>query len=185
MLSIDSAHPQKVDGMHRNQWTTYSGFGGRLAPESVVAFDRITHNYRLALSRAKMGKNVILDSPIYQNQLFVELFIKDWTNRMILYQMGKIDLEVFPQPDIVIYLSSTKNSIMRFLNERKGKREWENDRWISLLQRMPAIVEKQMHVFKNYAGKYIRINREDFDFSNQIDFNKLLDLLSIKIEKQI
>jgi hypothetical protein len=43
MLSIDSAHPQKVDGMLRNQWTTYSGFGGRLAPESVVAFDRITH----------------------------------------------------------------------------------------------------------------------------------------------
>ena len=37
------AHPQKVDGMPRNQWTTYSGFGGRLAPESVVAFDRITH----------------------------------------------------------------------------------------------------------------------------------------------
>jgi predicted DNA-binding helix-hairpin-helix protein len=31
-----------VDGMLRNQWTTYSGFGGRLAPESVVAFDRIT-----------------------------------------------------------------------------------------------------------------------------------------------
>jgi len=29
--------------MHRNRWTTYSGFSGRLAPESVVAFDRITH----------------------------------------------------------------------------------------------------------------------------------------------
>jgi len=43
MPSIDSAHPQKVDGMLRNRWTTYSGFGGRLAPESVVAFDRITH----------------------------------------------------------------------------------------------------------------------------------------------
>jgi hypothetical protein len=43
MLSIDSAHPQKVDGMHRNRWTAYSGFGGRLAPESVVAIDRITH----------------------------------------------------------------------------------------------------------------------------------------------
>jgi len=42
MLSIDSAHPQKVDGMLRNQWTTCSGFGGRLAPVSVVAFDRIT-----------------------------------------------------------------------------------------------------------------------------------------------
>ena len=42
MLSIDSAHPQKVDGMHRNRWTAYSGFGGRLAPESVVAIDRIT-----------------------------------------------------------------------------------------------------------------------------------------------
>jgi hypothetical protein len=42
MLSIDSAHPQKVDGMHRNRWTTYSGFSGRLAPESVVAIDRIT-----------------------------------------------------------------------------------------------------------------------------------------------
>ena len=37
------AHPQKVDGMPRNQWTTCSGFGGWLAPESVVAFDRITH----------------------------------------------------------------------------------------------------------------------------------------------
>jgi len=45
MLSIDSAHPQKVDGMHRNRWTAYSGFGGRLAPESVVAIDRITHDY--------------------------------------------------------------------------------------------------------------------------------------------
>jgi len=44
MPSIDSAHPLKVDGMHRNRWTTYSGFGGRLAPESVVAFDRITHS---------------------------------------------------------------------------------------------------------------------------------------------
>jgi len=29
--------------MHWNRWTTYSGFGGRLAPESVAAFDRITH----------------------------------------------------------------------------------------------------------------------------------------------
>ena len=28
--------------MHRYRWTTYSGFSGRLAPESVVAFDRIT-----------------------------------------------------------------------------------------------------------------------------------------------
>ena len=48
MLSIDSAHPQKVDGMHRNQWTTYSGFGGRLALESVVAFDRITQRRSLS-----------------------------------------------------------------------------------------------------------------------------------------
>ena len=30
--------------MHWNRWTTYSGFGGRLAPESVAAFDRITHS---------------------------------------------------------------------------------------------------------------------------------------------
>jgi len=42
MPSIDSAHPQKVDDMLRNQWTTCSGFGGRLAPDSLVAFDRIT-----------------------------------------------------------------------------------------------------------------------------------------------
>jgi hypothetical protein len=32
-----------VDGMLRNQWTTCSGFGGRLAPDSLVAIDRITH----------------------------------------------------------------------------------------------------------------------------------------------
>jgi len=33
-----------VDGMLRNQWTTCSGFGGRLAPDSLADMDRITHN---------------------------------------------------------------------------------------------------------------------------------------------
>jgi hypothetical protein len=43
MSSIDSDHLQKVDGFYRIQWTTYSGFDGRLAPDSVDVFDRITH----------------------------------------------------------------------------------------------------------------------------------------------
>jgi arylformamidase len=34
--------------MLRNQWTTCSGFGGRLAPDSLVAIDRITQNTNVA-----------------------------------------------------------------------------------------------------------------------------------------
>ena len=35
---IDSAHPQKVGGMHRIRWTACSGFTGRHRPDYVAAF---------------------------------------------------------------------------------------------------------------------------------------------------
>jgi len=49
MPSTDSAHPKKADGMLRIQWTTCSGFGGRLAPDSLADMDRITHRERRGL----------------------------------------------------------------------------------------------------------------------------------------
>jgi hypothetical protein len=40
-LPIGDSDPSlKVDGMHRNRWTTSSGFTGRHAPESVVDINR-------------------------------------------------------------------------------------------------------------------------------------------------
>jgi hypothetical protein len=43
MSSTDSGVIQKVDAMLRIARTACSGFGGRHAPDSLVAFHRITH----------------------------------------------------------------------------------------------------------------------------------------------
>jgi len=43
MSATDSDQVQKVADIVRNRWPTYSGFGGRHAPESLAAMGRITH----------------------------------------------------------------------------------------------------------------------------------------------
>jgi len=50
--------------MLRNQWTTCSGFGGRLAPDSLADIDRITQSWRIVGSK---GPSFFLtsDNPAY------------------------------------------------------------------------------------------------------------------------
>ncbi|MFT3912389.1 MAG: deoxynucleoside kinase [Ferruginibacter sp.] len=128
---------------------------------------------------ANEGKHVILDSTIYQSQLYIELYIKKLFQKTILNNLHTNDKLVFPLPDILIYISASQSEILEFLDKRSGLRVWEKNDWNLYLSRMAEIVEKYFKKNKDNYPNLIIIKRKDYDFNNPNDIKKLMSKIII------
>lgn len=134
------------------------------------------NNYQKALELSKK-KTVILDTPFYQNQLYIELYIKNNFQKKILYELGNKDFELFRQPDTTIYLSTTTKTMEDFLNRRKGERHWENENCFKFITQMPPFVEQFVQQNKNNIANLIKLDRLEYNFQRKADINKLYKIL--------
>ena len=58
--------------------------------ETIIYFRNLQiNNYRKALSEVSEEKYVVLDTPFYQNQLYVDLYVEDKFSRKILRKLGE------------------------------------------------------------------------------------------------
>jgi deoxyadenosine/deoxycytidine kinase len=142
------------------------------------------HQIKNFLQAKELSKNqtIILDTPFYQNQLFIELYINDKFKKELLYEMGKLDFELLGKPDLTIYIETTTDLVKDFLNKRYGARHWENDDWLQFISQMPPYVIEFMSENRNKLGNIIELNRGEYDFEKKEDKERLFDLLMKNME---
>ena len=145
--------------------------------------NRQIQNYKKALNLCNKGINVVLDTPFYQNQLYIDLYIPDNFEREILYKMGQLDIENYCFPDCTIFIKATCEDIQNFLLKRKGRREWETKIFCNFIKKIAPLANKYMFSIANDIPNLITIKRGEFDFEKEEEFLRLVrkieDLLKI------
>ena len=139
------------------------------------------NNYLRALDLINQGKNVIIDIPFYQYQLYLDLYIKKPFVKNIFYNISEQDFLMYPQPDITIYISTSTKLMKKFLLKRNGQWEWEKDEWFNFIAKMPLYTEKFMINNKHKLNNLITIERDKYDFSLENDITKLVRTIETKL----
>jgi len=147
--------------------------------ETILFFRNIQiENHLKAIDLSKSNKTVIIDTPFYQNQLFIDLYIDSQFSRDVLYKMGSYDMLVYEPSDVTIYISTTTALVKEFLNKRYGEKDWENDSWSAFISQMPTYVDLHINKIQQHLSNLIILSRELYDFSNDSDRNKLYLLMN-------
>ena len=147
--------------------------------ETILYFRNIQiENHLKAQEIALNGKTVIIDTPFYQNQLFIDLYITNHFNRDILYKLGDHDLKAYDPSDVTIYIKTTGELVKEFLKKRHGERIWEKNAWYEFISQMPPKVDLHMNKIKGYLKNLITVRRDLFDFAKKEDRQELFDILS-------
>ena len=151
--------------------------------ETIVWFrNQQIKNYERAMDLKEMGKDAILDTPFYQNQLFVELYVADEFKKRVLYDMGKIDRNKYHYPDCTIYISATSEEIKSFLKKRKNQRYWENNKWIDFIVKMASLTEDYMDSIKDEIPNLIKIKRNEYDFCIPEHFEYVVSKINLLLK---
>lgn len=146
--------------------------------DTILYFrNRQLDNHYKALDFASQGKVVIIDTPFYQHQLFVKLYIAKKFTQDVLFQMGDHDIRIQKLPDITIYIRTTAALVLEYLNKRYGEREWEETDWHRFISKMPPFVDEYINRIKGSLPNFIEIDRALYDFALPEDRENLFKLL--------
>ncbi|MBI4451289.1 AAA family ATPase [Candidatus Woesearchaeota archaeon] len=152
--------------------------------ETIVWFrNQQIANYETALRMADEGRIVVLDTPFYQNQLYVGLYVKDQFSQDILYDMGGRDMKQHRHPDCTVHLSTTAGTIQEFLQRRQGARQWENQAWLDFITAMAPHAQAYMDSVKNSIPNFVEIRRSDFDFEMEEDLSALISRIDAELQQ--
>ncbi|MFA5303434.1 MAG: deoxynucleoside kinase [Candidatus Nanoarchaeia archaeon] len=150
--------------------------------DTIVYFRNLqVLNYKHALSFAANNKYVVLDTPFYQNQLYVDLYVKDKAKASILRQLGEIDFLTYPQPDCTVYIKSSADEMLNFLHSRQSKNTWEDESWYEFITKMVPLADDYMKSIIKRIPNLILIQRQDYDFAKPEHVNEVIS----KIKKMI
>jgi len=117
------------------------------------------------------GKYVVEDTFWLTYQLHINAYLKGF-EREVAWQLAELDRKMLKWPDVVIYLSSTEESMRQYMQKRFGERYWEkNEDFVKL---MLKVREEHEKFFKKPMKNLITVEREKVDFDREEDFNKLL-----------
>lgn len=146
--------------------------------DTILYFrNRQLDNHYKALDIATQGKTVVIDTPFYQHQLFIKLYIEKRFTQDVLFQMGDHDIRIQKLPDITIYIRTTTSLVLEYLTKRYGEREWEESGWYDFISRMPPFVEEYMNRIKGSLPNFIELDRALYDFALPEDRETLFKLL--------
>lgn len=127
---------------------------------------------------AKKGKNVILDTFWITNQLYIESMLKGF-EKELAQQIGKIDNQIMPRPDLIIFLQIDEKNIREFIKQRG--RDFDQDE--EFIQRILKTNKEHEDFFgKNRFENLITIRRDKMDFRNEKDFAELVKKIRAKID---
>ena len=137
--------------------------------------NKLVREYFRALKIKQEGKIVVIDNFWVSYQLYIDALAKDFEGE-IIHELAEIDRQTIEWPDIVIFLSLSEKGIRDFIS--RGGREF--DRGEDFIQNQALPIHKlHMEFFnqRDIKGKVISVSRDNLDFANKEDFQKLLELI--------
>jgi len=147
--------------------------------ETIVWFrNRQVEDTKRAIELTSKGLNVVLDSTLYQYQLYIDLYIKDEFYRATLKEMAFIDNQAYGKIDVIIYLSSTKDLVVGYLRSKGEDWPLNTPTFIEFLSPMADYCEQFVIDHSSELGNLIKINRKEFDFANQADLMRLMTMIN-------
>jgi deoxyadenosine/deoxycytidine kinase len=128
------------------------------------------HNRTIGL--ANQYPLVVSDSTLYQNQMYIDLYIKDLFSQSILKNLGKLDIQSSEPLSIYIYIRASRQTVRDYLDRKDPSWPLYSEIFFDYLSQMADYAEA--FISANQIPNLVKINREDFDFSNIDDFYSLL-----------
>lgn len=143
--------------------------------ETIVFFRNIQiDNHLKAIEISKTGKTVIIETPFFHNQIFIDLYVEDQFRRNILYELGAQDLATQHIPDVTIYIKTSEKLVKEYLYKRSGSRDWERTEWTKFISQMPPKVDEFMKKISPTLTNLITLERASYDFKREEDISQLL-----------
>jgi deoxyadenosine/deoxycytidine kinase len=153
--------------------------------ETIVWFrNKQLAEHRQVLELASSNPLVVTDSTLYQNQLYVDLFIQDEFYKNILRQLGEEDIHTNRPLDAYVYLSANRSTILKLLKQKDPSWPLHSSVVFDYLSQMANIADEYIQKMGPSIPNLIEIKREDFDFANELDFSQLWALISNQIDKR-
>ncbi len=139
-----------------------------------------SHKEALRIAKEEK-KNVIIDMPFYYNQLYNNYVLDNEFQKQILKEIGEHDLEHIKHPCCTIYLDTNQDSMKKFLEQRRGNWEWENDSWREFILGIIPAASEFMKSVEDQIPNLITIKRDEYDFKIEQDLNKLINQIDNKL----
>jgi deoxyadenosine/deoxycytidine kinase len=137
--------------------------------ELILYFrNKLAKEYLEALKLKSEGKTVVLDTFWATNDVYIDEWVADQFEKEILRELGRIDRKIFPWPDVVISLSSDKDTIKKFVIA--GGREFETSD--DFLQKQVDLNIAHNKYFRNLDKPniyFIDVSKNDFQDEKIID----------------
>ena len=150
--------------------------------ETILWFrNKQVNDWITAKKSINENKIIVLDTTFYQYQIYVDHYIKDKYFRDILSNLGEIDNIIFSPPDIIIHISTTTKLVNDYLKDRQLTLPVYSQNLIKFLTSMATFSQNFINNNRSLFKYFIEINRRDYDFKDQIHFNRLIE----KILKEI
>jgi deoxyadenosine/deoxycytidine kinase len=146
--------------------------------ETVIWFrNQRVRDFLEAEKLKKKGKNVILDTFWITNQLHINSMLQGF-EKELAEQIGRIDNEIMPRPDLIVFLQIDEKNIRDFIKQRG--REFDQDE--EFIQRILSVNKEHEDFFKKNNFKNILfIRRDEMDFRRESDFQKLIKKIKERI----
>ena len=128
----------------------------------------------------KKGKNVILDTFWITNQLYINSMLQGF-EKELAEQVGGMDNEIMPRPDLIIFLQIDEKNIREFIKQR-GREFDQNEEFI---QRILSVNKEHEDFFKkNKFENVLFIRRDEMDFRREEDFQELIRRIKAELSEK-
>lgn len=139
--------------------------------ETILWFrNKCIDDIKKAQELKKKGKTVVMDTCLLSNELHITTLTMGF-ERQILLKQAKEDRKFIPQPDVLVCLDASESKI----KELTMKRGRDFDTTEKFLKRNFSIRKAHSDYYKKSKNKIVYINRDNLDFSNDRDLQKVID----------
>lgn len=150
--------------------------------ETILWFrNKQLQDHRQTLSLLEKHNLVVTDSTLYQNQLYIDLYLKDDFSRQILKKLAESDIADNKSLDIYIYIAADKNTVRDYLSKKDPSWPLYSDIFFDFISQMADHADAFIKSNRRQIPGLIEIRREEYDFSAEKDFEKLWKIIVDKI----
>ena len=144
--------------------------------ETIIWFrNKLREDIKKALDLKKQGKIVIMDTWLVSNELHITTMTSGFEQEILLNQ-AQFDRKFMPQPDVMIFLDASEETI-RKLTEKRGRDYDTNEKFI---QRNLSIKKAHENYYNQNKGSLVYINRDNLDFEKEEDLQRVIELIKNK-----
>lgn len=141
--------------------------------ETIIWFrNKLIEDMKKSLELKKQGNLIVMDTCLISNELHITTMTSGFEQEILLKQ-AQFDREHMPQPDVVIFLDASEETV-RKLTEKRGRDYDTNEKFI---QRNLSIKKAHDDYFNENKDSLIHINRDNLDFEKEEDLQKVIDII--------